>query len=345
MRECRDGRHYSTAIASVPATLLIAHGHYAAAAGADYGAAARRWAGYTLTHAGRQVRLGPIAFWIVVGTLVIMAGWTIVTATYFAFREDVLTRLIARQAEMQFAYEDRIAELRAQIDRISSRQLLDQEQYEQKLDRSCAARRRWKRAPVRSAAIPRDVTGSLKPPARGSAAPAPLKPSPMNDKPSLPASARACTAARPHRWRRRWRVCTASLDRVEARQAATLTSLEESYDAKAKRIRGVLAELGVDAGQLGCRSRGDRRSVRRRSSCAPEPALSTARSIASASRARRSIASPARSATCRCAGRWTASIDLVVRLRRAHRSVHPFARDAYRARYPRRDRRSGARHR
>ena len=106
----------------------------AVAARTDYSAAARLWAGYTLTHAGRQVRLGPVAFWVVVGTLVIMAVWTITTATYFAFRDDVLTRLIARQADMQFGYEDRIAELRAQVDRISSRQLLDQEQYEQKLD-------------------------------------------------------------------------------------------------------------------------------------------------------------------------------------------------------------------
>ena len=39
-----------------------------------------------------------------------------------------------RHAQMQFSYEDRIAELRAQVDRFSSRQLLDQEQYEQKLD-------------------------------------------------------------------------------------------------------------------------------------------------------------------------------------------------------------------
>src|ERR1700730_11722912 len=76
--------------------------HPAAAAGA----AARRWAGYTLPHAGRQVRLGPIAFWVVVGTLVIMAVWTITTATYFAFREDVLTRLIARQADMPLGYEE-----------------------------------------------------------------------------------------------------------------------------------------------------------------------------------------------------------------------------------------------
>ncbi len=89
---------------------------------------------YTIAHAGRQVRFGPVVFWIAVGTVVIMAGWSITAATYLAFRDDVLRTLIAHQAEQQFAYEDRIADLRAQIDRTTSRQLLDQEQVEQKLD-------------------------------------------------------------------------------------------------------------------------------------------------------------------------------------------------------------------
>ena len=93
-----------------------------------------RSAGITIAHAGRQIRFGPVAFWIAVGTVVIMAGWSVATATYFAFRDDVLKELMARQAEQQYAYEDRIAELRARIDRTTSRQLLDQEQFEQKLD-------------------------------------------------------------------------------------------------------------------------------------------------------------------------------------------------------------------
>ena len=38
----------------------------------------------------------------------------------------------------------------------------------------------------------------------------------------------------------------ASLDRVEARQTAALNTLEERYDTKAKRMRGVLADLGID---------------------------------------------------------------------------------------------------
>src|SRR5437868_9089743 len=91
-------------------------------------------ADWTLGHGGRQVRVRPVAFWIIVGTLVVMAGWSAVTATYFAFRDDVLTRLLARQAQMQFAYEDRIADLRGQVDRLASRQLLDQEQVESKLE-------------------------------------------------------------------------------------------------------------------------------------------------------------------------------------------------------------------
>jgi hypothetical protein len=96
--------------------------------------AAQNQRGYTLVHAGRQVRIGPVLFWIAVGSVILLGLWSAATATYFAFRDDVLTRLIARQAEMQYAYEDRIAELRAKVDRTTSRQLLDQEQFDQKLD-------------------------------------------------------------------------------------------------------------------------------------------------------------------------------------------------------------------
>ena len=50
--------------------------------------------GYTLVHAGKQVRFGPVAFWIVVGTVTVLGMWSAATATYFAFRDDVLTRMI-----------------------------------------------------------------------------------------------------------------------------------------------------------------------------------------------------------------------------------------------------------
>jgi murein DD-endopeptidase MepM/ murein hydrolase activator NlpD len=211
----------------------------------------RRWsAGYTLAHAGRQLRLGPIAFWVVVGTLVVMAVWSITTATYFAFREDVLTRLIARQAEMQFGYEDRIAELRGRIDRISGRQLIDQEQYEQKLEQIL---RRQSALEARAGAVG-EATGSIKQPGRT----LPLKPSLLNDKGAFlmpldrgaPGDPRTSILAKGAGGISGALVrLQASLDRVEQRQSATLTSMAETYDSKARRIRGVLADLGVDLGR------------------------------------------------------------------------------------------------
>jgi murein DD-endopeptidase MepM/ murein hydrolase activator NlpD len=218
---------------------------------------------FALVHGGRQLRLGPIAFWIVVGTLVIMAVWTITTATYFAFRDDVLARLIARETEMQFAYEDRISELRTQIDRVTSRQLLDQEQYEGKLDQILRRQMTLEQRASALHALPDGiVTGSVKPPARSEPQrSAPFKPSPISDT-GAPAGlpergARLEVRLPPTRLALRGggveatlaRV-TAALDRVEARQAAALNSLEESYTARVKRIRGALAEAGVDAGKL-----------------------------------------------------------------------------------------------
>src|ERR1700690_2213598 len=124
--------------------------------------------GYTLVHAGKQVRFGPVAFWIVVGTVTTLGMWSAATATYFAFRDDVLPRLIARQAEMQYAYEDRIAELRAKVDRATSRQLLDQEQFDQKLDQIMRRQTTLESRATALGAMPdTSVTGSIRSPSRG----------------------------------------------------------------------------------------------------------------------------------------------------------------------------------
>jgi murein DD-endopeptidase MepM/ murein hydrolase activator NlpD len=210
---------------------------------------------FTFAHAGRQLRIGPIAFWIVVGTLVIMAAWSITTATYFAFREDVLTRLVSREAEMQFGYEDRIAELRAQIDRLSSRQLLDQEQYQQKLDQLLHRQAALEsRSNALGTVADPATTGSIKLPARALGTPprgGPLKPSPFGDGAALapPPSGRS-TAKDGNSLDGMLTSVQASLDRVDARQRAQLKSLAETYDSRLQRMRGVLADLGVDATKI-----------------------------------------------------------------------------------------------
>lgn len=55
--------------------------------------------------------------------------------SYLVIRDDLIGATMARQARMQYDYEDRIAALRAQLDRITSRQLLDQQVVEQKVEK------------------------------------------------------------------------------------------------------------------------------------------------------------------------------------------------------------------
>jgi len=227
--------------------------------------------GYAIVHHGKQVRFGPVVFWIVVGTVVVLGMWSAATATYFAFRDDVLTRLIARQAEMQYAYEDRIAELRAKVDRTTSRQLLDQEQFDQKLDHIMKRQTALESRATALGAIPDSAaTGSIRPPARGAAADLPAsgtpKPSPISDtvifvappdrEARLESRAPVVTKAQPNQFAKVQGVdnvlvrLQTSLDQVERRQMAALSSVEDSMESRVRRMRGVFTDLGLDMAQL-----------------------------------------------------------------------------------------------
>ncbi len=205
--------------------------------GEPSGSRAVAGAGYTIAHAGRQIRFGPVAFWIGVGTLVVMAGWSVATATYFAFRDDFLQGLVARQHEQQYAYEDRIAELRAGIDRTTSRQLLDQEQFEQKLDDLLRRQATLESRATALGGIPDPTTtGSIRPAARGLDRGTSLEPDPAPA--SRKAGKRADIGAKLSH-------IEASLDGIERRQSAALARMQERYEGKARKLRGVLADLGL----------------------------------------------------------------------------------------------------
>jgi murein DD-endopeptidase MepM/ murein hydrolase activator NlpD len=232
-------------------------------------AAAEPQTGYTLIHAGKQVRFGPVVFWIVVGTVTLLGMWSAATATYFAFRDDVLTQLIARQAEMQYAYEDRIAELRARVDRTTSRQLLDQEQFDQKLDQIMRRQTALESRATALGSIP-DVTGSIRPPSRtappaDASAPTP-KPSPISDTVIFvaPPDREARLESRvpivptppPNQFAHIQGVDSVlarlqtSLDQVESRQLAALNSYQDGMESRVRRMHGVISDLGLDMAEL-----------------------------------------------------------------------------------------------
>jgi murein DD-endopeptidase MepM/ murein hydrolase activator NlpD len=204
---------------------------------------------FTLGHGAWQVRIGPVAFWICVGTLVLMAGWAGITATYFAFHDDVLARLISRQAAMQFAYEDRVAEMRAQVDRVTSRQLLDQEQFERRLDQLAKRQAALEaRASSLGALTDPAITGAIKPTTRAiSPRDAQPKPSPINGTTIIAPAAERDAALTEAGAAGAIARLQDSLDRVEASQTASLNALEQAYDGKLKRMRGVLADVGLGA--------------------------------------------------------------------------------------------------
>jgi murein DD-endopeptidase MepM/ murein hydrolase activator NlpD len=228
--------------------------------------------GYTLVHAGKQVRFRPVVFWIVVGTVTALGMWSAATATYFAFRDDVLTRLLARQAEMQYAYEDRIAELRAKVDRTTSRQLLDQEQFDQKLDQIMRRQTTLETRAKALGAIPdAQVTGSIRSPSRAAnpadaATSGTPKPSPISDTAVFVAppdrearleSRAPVTVKLPANQFAKIRGVDnvlvrlqTSLDQVEGRQMAALSSVEDGIESRVRRMRGVITDLGLDMAQL-----------------------------------------------------------------------------------------------
>ena len=190
------------------------------------------------------------------------------TAAYFTFRDDLLTRLIARQAEMQYAYEDRITDLRGQVDRLTSRQLLDQEQFEYKLDQIVRRQAALESRATALSGVPDPAAGQSRPslryrPHRPRYAPSPPKPSPINDTPNILAAARPrrrASAARAvarrepsgrQEKRRRDRsraVRPANIARSRGGRVRRrlLNGLAETYDFRARRLRGMLADLGVD---------------------------------------------------------------------------------------------------
>ncbi len=65
----------------------------------------------------------------------VMAIGYLGATTYLVFRDNLIGASMARQARMQHEYEDRIAALRAQVDRVTSRQLLDQQVVEEKVEK------------------------------------------------------------------------------------------------------------------------------------------------------------------------------------------------------------------
>ncbi|HWK68346.1 MAG TPA: M23 family metallopeptidase [Rhizobiaceae bacterium] len=85
---------------------------------------------------GNQIRHFQVRPWLAAlagSALSAVAIGYLLATSYLVLRDDLIGASTARQARVQQAYEDRISALRAQVDRITSRQLLDQQLMESKV--------------------------------------------------------------------------------------------------------------------------------------------------------------------------------------------------------------------
>ena len=87
---------------------------------------------------GDKVRHMTIRPWMAAVSVCFVSVFSIgylAATSYLVLRDDLIGGTMARQARMQHEYEDRIAALRAQVDRVTSRQLLDQQVVEDKVEK------------------------------------------------------------------------------------------------------------------------------------------------------------------------------------------------------------------
>jgi len=187
-------------------------------------------------------------------------GYLLAT-TYLVFRDDLIGAAIARQARMQHAYEDRISALRAQVDRITSRQLLDQQVMETKvaelLERQSALTERHGRLrPIlERMGVKEDAADETPAPAEGpdehaSLETAPLSYASLAGSGATPASlwsklmgdAKASAADRADRL---FAEINKSLRAIETEQIEKVSSLTDDAYKTAAAISEALAEVGV----------------------------------------------------------------------------------------------------
>ncbi len=119
----------------------------------------------------RTVAVRPLVLWSLAAFAALTLAWAGLTTVYLVFHDDMLAALVAREAQQQYAYEDRIAEARAELDRVAGRQLLDQSSFEGKMHDLLSRQARLEQRGAIVAALADQTTRSLvaaEPPARAS---------------------------------------------------------------------------------------------------------------------------------------------------------------------------------
>lgn len=210
--------------------------------------------------------------------------WAIGATVFIVLKDDLSAGLLRGQVQAQYAYEERIAALRAHIDRLASRQVLDQDSLEARVGdlMSRQAQLETRQAMVNNLASQAGIgaigassatagtTTARKMPASSppgferplpqapasAFAPLPTKPTPMVEPVRLRGVSeggikdRERTSAAEAGLSARLAAASRSMSLLEADQNSLLESIERTSRSRLTKLRLAIAEAGVDAEKL-----------------------------------------------------------------------------------------------
>ena len=208
----------------------------------------------------------------------------LLASCYLVFRDEMLAKLLSNQAETQYAYEDRIVALRAHLDRVATKQLINQDSFEERVNELIArqAQLETRQAIVMTLAVEAqrqgikrspasdEIAGSTsRGPAPGVLSPAPSYPRPIpnGDTPQktsfLPdpelrlGAPAAIAAAKPIMTTDMIAGVAVGLSRIEQNQLMAVSMMEREASAKIGQWRSVLADIGLDKDRFSQRSKAE----------------------------------------------------------------------------------------
>ncbi|CAH1670213.1 M23 family metallopeptidase [Chelatococcus asaccharovorans] len=201
-------------------------------------------------------------------TFILAVVWAAAATWAFAFRDGLISKMVSRQAELRYEYEDRLRDFRGRLDDVTDKQVIDQEIYDERImdllkrqvqleDRQSMVDSLIRQAnmPVGGPIVASDAasvsvfTPPGTPPASGvsiSRPPAaPLLPSNLGS-PRLPPHFSSDKYSLGERILRAKRFA----DAMDQRHLTTLAGLSQHARRNASLLKGVIAEVGLDADTL-----------------------------------------------------------------------------------------------
>jgi murein DD-endopeptidase MepM/ murein hydrolase activator NlpD len=109
----------------------------------------------------RGVRLGRTGVGAIAALALLSFTWAASVTLYVAFHDDIVGAILARQVEMKAVYEDRLAEARARLDEAASRQLLERNAFNGKVNEVTSRQARLEQRGAIVAALAETETRNL----------------------------------------------------------------------------------------------------------------------------------------------------------------------------------------